>query len=383
MDALRDVLHELQGALDCKHAAITALQCELDETRKNVEKELGEGQDGVGSDDDTTSVSQFRASAGLNYFFHSKRKQKQARGERVRRRDALTREGVPKKVQQLQEAKDEWLEMEKGVKEAEVQYEAAQAALDKMDGIHMQKWNRILQEANLIKTAYFGHAYIGRYCKVLTSLDMAVKLSSAFLAQFDAQQDEIRRLKNKIKRQRRLLDSLETMDASYPTLQAQYRKTKEMYRMCRDTLHSDPLFKERDHQRDIWRHRLHKWDQLQRFMGGSIDFSTERGEWLKVCLALRIASYTGFFACHFDDRPTPKQYFAATFGLRFVQQHGFCGFGDEEPCESQHADWNRLWCRYKHCIDVRMSLKACLTQLHARNNMNVTLLAPKEEEEEE
>ena len=125
----------------------------------------------------------------------------------------------------------------------------------------------------------------------------------------------------------------------------------------------------------MWQQRLHKWDLVQRLLGGSIDFTGVKGARQLDRLKVRIASYTGFFARKFDERPTPKQYFVAVHALHFIMLHFFCGFGDEECMESQHADWNISWARYKHCRDTRAALTTCMEQMHVRNNLRCSLLS--------
>ena len=137
------------------------------------------------------------------------------------------------------------------------------------------------------------------------------------------------------------------------------------------SVHDDPEYKARQRAAHIWQQRLHKWDLMQRLLGGSVDFATSQGVKRKDHLCLRVASYTGFFAKHFTDIPTPKQYFTANLALMFVENHGFCGYGDEEPMESQHADWNVHLNRYRHCRSKKLALRSFMRQTHVRNNLRI------------
>ena len=77
-------------------------------------------------------------------------------------------------------------------------------------------------------------------------------------------------------------------------------------------------------------------------MSGKFDY-VERHE-LPELLRIRTASYSGFFAKHFPkDKSTPKQYFALTHAVEFLAENDFSGEGDEQPMETLHHKWNRLW----------------------------------------
>ena len=43
-----------------------------------------------------------------------------------------------------------------------------------VQGIHKQAWNTILAPGRVAKTAYFGHAYVGRYRMIVTNLLVSV-----------------------------------------------------------------------------------------------------------------------------------------------------------------------------------------------------------------
>ena len=148
-------------------------------------------------------------------------------------------------------------------------------------------------------------------------------------------------------------------------------EARQKYQEKLASLLTDPEYRAREKDRQVWQQTLHKWDLVQRLLGGIIDFTTKEGVKQKDWLCLRVASYTGFFARHFNDTPTPKQYFTARASIMFVENHGFCGYADEEPMESQHADWNVHMNRYKHCRSQKLALRACMRQTHVRNNRRI------------
>ena len=111
-------------------------------------------------------------------------------------------------------------------------------------------------------------------------------------------------------------------------------------------------------------------------MGGSIDYTANPH--LIEMLIVRAASFSGFFACNFpNEKPTPKLYLALTHGIQFIMHHKFCGYADEEPMESQHADHNRIRVRSRHCVNQQVAMLHGVNTLLVRNNVNCCITAGK------
>ena len=53
----------------------------------------------------------------------------------------------------------------------------AQVSYSKADGIHVQAYKAALAHFGISKAAYFGHAYIGKYCKLLCTQRIARAIS--------------------------------------------------------------------------------------------------------------------------------------------------------------------------------------------------------------
>ena len=122
--------------------------------------------------------------------------------------------------------------------------------------------------------------------------------------------------------------------------------------------------------------RFTKWVARQRLMGGSVDYMANPR--LIQRLIVRAASFSGFFARNFpNEKPTPKLYLALTQGMQFTMHHRFCGYADEEPMESQHADHNRICVRSKHCVNQQVAMLHGANTLLVRNNVNCCITAGK------
>ena len=102
-------------------------------------------------------------------------------------------------------------------------------------------------------------------------------------------------------------------------------------------LHNNPVYQERLKLSRSWGHRFQKWALVNKMFAGSIHFEGPGGAKRLKHLDLRVASYSGYFASHFKDRPTPKQYFVCGPSVDFIKRWGFSGYADEEPMESNHA----------------------------------------------
>ena len=99
-------------------------------------------------------------------------------------------------------------------------------------------------------------------------------------------------------------------------------------------------------RREVWVLRLTKWGAVQQLLRGSYDFAAMPH--LLPQLVVRVTSFAGFVASHSPShRPTPKELFAVSQGVYFVQRNLFSGLADEEPMEAQHLDGLRRWARWK------------------------------------
>ena len=84
------------------------------------------------------------------------------------------------------------------------------------------------------------------------------------------------------------------------------------------------------------------------------------------------------FAKHFPkDKPTPKQYFVLMHAVEFLAENDFCGEGDEQPMESLHHEWNRLWVKSRHCVQRKITVERCLNSMRVKNNVKILVLADK------
>lgn len=368
VQALGEAVNECEDKLAMQQAGVQSLidavtSAELDV--KNVMANVAEDEN-VSAQLDAQDQRNWHE--GLLGIRKSRQQRRAARANRVKRREVEVASGLHETRDELARAQEELSKVELELRSKQQSHLIARASLDKMEGIHMCKWKSVLVSCNLVKSAYFGHAYIGRHCKAITSLRVSTALSTAFLACFDVQIKEVKTARNRMRRYQRQM-------TSSPAAMARYTSARQLYEAKRDALLGDQVYQERLRMQHMWQQRLHKWDLVQRLLGGSIDFTGVKGARQLDRLKVRIASYTGFFARKFDDRPTPKQYFVAVHALHFIMLHFFCGFGDEECMESQHADWNISWARYKHCRDTRAALTTCMEQMHVRNNLRCSLLS--------
>ena len=84
------------------------------------------------------------------------------------------------------------------------------------------------------------------------------------------------------------------------------------------------------------------------------------------------------FAKNFPkDKPTPKQYFALTHAVEFLAENDFSGERDEQPMETLHHEWNRLWVKSRHCVQQKMAVEHCLNSMHVKNDVKILVLADK------
>ena len=192
-------------------------------------------------------------------------------------------------------------------------------------GDHVSALHSILDDLAISRTAYFGQAYIGEYCKLLCTPAMVSAITSPLLLRFSDRDRAGRR---------------------------------------------SPEFLAANKIRQRWRERFIKWGHVQELTGASVDF-VEHPHLIDVAV-VRMASYAGFMAVNFPShRPLPKEYITATQAIEFIRQHGFCGLADEEPMESQHADLHRLGLRYRCCKDRATAVRVCLHSVHVRNNTKI------------
>ena len=106
--------------------------------------------------------------------------------------------------------------------------------------------------------------------------------------------------------------------------------------------------------------------------------SVTKGDPLFNIGAMYVVPFSGFFACNFpNEKPTPKLYLALTHGIQFIMHHKFCGYADEEPMESQHADHNRIRVRSRHCVNQQVAMLHGVNTLLVRNNVNCCITAGK------
>ena len=106
---------------------------------------------------------------------------------------------------------------------------------------------------------------------------------------------------------------------------------------------------------------------VSKMFGASLDFSGTFGDKRLKTFEVRVASYSGYFARHFKDKPTPKQYFVCGPCLNFVKKWRFSGYADEEPMESNHAVWNIYYARWKSMLNKQAAYENCMSALHVRN----------------
>ena len=74
----------------------------------------------------------------------------------------------------------------------------AEVSYSKVDGIHVQAYKAALAHFGISKTAYFGHAYIGKYCKLLCTQRIAVAISEPCLRRWSEQRRRVVALRGRI-----------------------------------------------------------------------------------------------------------------------------------------------------------------------------------------
>ena len=250
------------------------------------------------------------------------------------------------------------LEAEGELKLATQLHDTSYEALESASGIHMVRWQTVCKQFRVNKGAYLGHGYTSDICKKICTLEVCVPLTNCLLEEFRPQLQVLKRLRKKLKSSRHI-----------PEL---FREVKDRYEAAKMELDNNNSFIARRKLRDSFLQRFQKWSHVYRLLAGSVNFrDTPR---LLDLLELRCASFSGFFASAFPETPpTPKQYFAVTFGPRFAGMHGFHGHADEQPSESHHADVALSYARFCHCKSVETSMLAYFRQLHVRNNVKALL----------
>ena len=233
--------------------------------------------------------------------------------------------GVAELHSQLHELQRKECDQSARVVKAQSGLQCSRTNLMKSRGDHVSALHSILDDLAISRTAYFGHPYIGKYCKFLCTPAVASAITSPLLLRFSDRDRAGRRT---------------------------------------------PEFLAANNIRQRWRETFIKWGHVQELMGASVDF-VEHPHLVDVAV-VRTASYAGFMAVNFPSHgPLPKEYITATQAVEFIHQHGFCGLADEEPMESQHADLHRLWLRYRCCKDRATAVRVCLRSVHVRNNTKI------------
>lgn len=280
-----------------------------------------DADDDEGSDDEPRGVDGFG-------WLRGRRQQAVDRARRRARRDHENALGVHTLREQLEQAEAKVRTLQDKQHTAERLLTAARHDLQKLRGPRVCQLQSILTDLGIRKTCYFGHAYVGKYCKMLCSPHVAWKITEAFIGGFD-------------KAQRR---------------------------------HENASWVAATKVRQQWYTRLTKWGAFNEYMGGSVDYRSHPG--LVDIMSARVHSYAEFVATNFPSHtPTPKEYFTAVQAPHFIKKNGFCGIGDEEGMESGHLDWGRRWVRYRHSKDRRTAIVACLNHVHVRNNTMLCMSA--------
>ena len=305
----------------------------------------------------------------------------EGRKQRERRalwRDVATQNELPEKEEEVRRLKNADGIANEALETAKRELHEAEVSYSKADGIHVQAYKAALAHFGISKTAYFGHAYIGKYCKLLCAQRIAVAISEPCLRRWSEQRrrvvalrGRISFLKNQIRKAKRQGRWDDVAD-----LEFRLQDKRFAYALVGSNLKRDVEYQAALRVRQRWVHRFTKWAALQRLMGGSIDYTANPH--LIEMLIVRAASFSGFFACNFpNEKPTPKLYLALTHGIQFIMHHKFCGYADEEPMESQHADHNRIRVRSRHCVNQQVAMLHGVNTLLVRNNVNCCITAGK------
>lgn len=315
-----------------------------------------------------------RRDEGLGWV-PSRERAKRNREVRAHVRAAKIAMAIPEKEKRVGDLREQQEVMTKHLQHAQTALSERKESYAKGDGEHVCAYKQKMVDVGVSKTAYFGHAYIGKYCKFLCTIFVALAITQPILLRWEEERRGVVKLRNRYQRARykvRREGKVDKSSQEYLQAMADAASAKEAYQSVVRSLQQDVSYQEALVRRQHWVQRFTKWGQVQQLLGGCIDFVIQPD--LKRILFIRAASYSGFFAANFPlDKPTPKQYITLTHALSFVNVHNFSGFGDEETMESQHGDWNRRWCQYRHCLDQKKALETCFKSIHLRNNVQMTI----------
>ena len=149
------------------------------------------------------------------------------RRRRHARRVQERRLGVAELQSQLHELQRKERDQSAQVVKAQSGLQCSRTNLKKLRGDHVSALHSILDDLAISRTAYFGHAYIGKYCKLLCTPAVASAITSPLLLRFSDRDRAGRRT---------------------------------------------PEFLAANKIRQRWRERFIKWGHVQQLMGASVDF---------------------------------------------------------------------------------------------------------------
>ena len=104
--------------------------------------------------------------------------------------------GLYAKEQELATAKEEETKMVKQLEFAQKELALCRKNYKKMRGDHVMALQSILAQLGISKTAYFGQAYIGRFCCLLSTLPIAMAVTQPLFLRFPRKAGETRRQYN-------------------------------------------------------------------------------------------------------------------------------------------------------------------------------------------
>ena len=389
MTALESTLADLEAERVAQQDALAQSLLELVQLKERIGKR-------VDDEDAAAPLPQGRAGVrgrrqdieGFSWLPSTEASQKQRR-RRALWREVAQIENLPAKEEAVAKMQRESEESGRVLREIRTALDSATKSLAAHEGPYVTAYKKALAVRGIAKTAYFGHAYIGKYCKQLCTPEVALAITEPLLLPYLEPLATTRTLRRRLKRLRKGVREMKECieggkefdsmafykvgihEYRYADLPELVANTQQKYNAVLSSLRDDPEYEKALLLRQRWVLRFTKWGLLQRMLGGSVDFAAN--QWLVLCMRYRAASYGGFFAMWFNDVPTPKQYLTLTHGVWFAEHWGFCGFADEEPMESQHGDWKRRLARYIHCRDRDTALRTALRSLHVRNNSKVAV----------
>ena len=133
----------------------------------------------------------------------------------------------------------------------------------------MQAYKAALAHFGISKTAYFGHAYIGKYCKLLCTQRIAVGISEPCLRRWSEQRRRVAALcgrisflKNQIRKAKRQGRWDDVAD-----LEFRLQDKRFAYALVGSNLKRDVEYQAALRVRHGWVHPFTKWAAVQRLMG--------------------------------------------------------------------------------------------------------------------